>query len=97
MGFDETFKKYSHDILTSIGVNGKIEFNENTGKISSSIAAGWSLKDKNSLSDLIPCLGIGSCISVSGDARALAALESYGIGEMINCGYGDVYVTSDIL
>jgi hypothetical protein len=97
IGFDKTFKEYSSNILNSIGVTGKIDFAENTGKISSGIARGWSLKDKNSLSELIPCIGAGSCINVSGDAQALAALEAYGIGEMINCGYGDVYVTGDIL
>ncbi|PKL59046.1 MAG: hypothetical protein CVV34_00045 [Methanomicrobiales archaeon HGW-Methanomicrobiales-5] len=97
IGFDETFLEYSSNVLKSIGLAGKINFVENTGKISTGIARGWSLKNNNSLSELIPCINAGSCINVSGDAQALSALEAYGIGEMINCGYGDVYVTGDIL
>ena len=38
----------------------------------------------------------GSCVGISGDAQALSALEVYGIGEMTNCGYGDVYITGDV-
>ncbi len=97
IGFDDTFKEYAAKTLQSVGVKGNIEPDMNEVKISSGTARGWSLKNKNSLSELIPCIGSGSCVRVSGDAEALAVLEAYGIGEMINCGYGDVYVIGDVI
>ena len=63
-------------------------------RISEGIARGWSLKDGNSASEVIPCTGPGSCAEiVSDDSSTLAALEVYGVGEMTNSGYGDVYFT----
>lgn len=63
-------------------------------RISEGIAGGWSLKYGNSESEVIPCTGSGSCAEVVYDRpEALAALEVYGIGEMTNSGYGDVYFT----
>lgn len=98
IGFDDTFKEYCSKTLNSIGMNGKISFDDPPdAKISLSTARGWSYKHQNSLSELIPCIGYGSCVKVSGDTEALAALEAYGIGEMINCGYGDVYVMGDVV
>jgi len=95
IGFD-TFKEYASRTLRLLGSNGNIDVEQNEAKISSSIAAGWSLKHRNSLSELIPCIGPGSCVRVSGDSMAIAALEFYGVGEMINCGYGDVYIIGDM-
>lgn len=61
-------------------------------RITESIAGGWSIKYRNSATDLIPCTGSGSCVEIEADKpEALAALEVYGIGEMTNRGYGDVY------
>ncbi|MBU4373711.1 MAG: hypothetical protein KJ714_04575 [Euryarchaeota archaeon] len=96
IGFSDTFQKYADLTLSSMGIKGKIEIHENNARIARSIARGWSLKNQNSLSPLIPCIASGSCTGVSGDAQALAALEAYGIGEMTNCGYGDVYITGDV-
>lgn len=94
IGFD-TFKEYASRTLQLLGSNGNIDVEQDDAKISSSIAAGWSLKHRNSLSELIPCIGPGSCVRISGDSLAIAALEFYGVGEMINCGYGDVYIIGD--
>lgn len=96
IGFDDTFKKYAQLTLNSMGIKGNIDIVRDNARISRSIARGWSLKNQNSLSSLIPCIAMGSCVGISGDAKALSALEAYGIGEMTNCGYGDVYITGDV-
>ncbi len=97
IGFDDAFKEYAGKTLHAIGMNGKIDIDLNDAKVSSSIARGWSFKNQNSVSELTHCIGHGSCVRVSGDGEALAALEAYGIGEMINCGYGDVYIIGDMV
>ncbi|MBU4076098.1 MAG: hypothetical protein KKD46_06690 [Euryarchaeota archaeon] len=96
IGFDDTFKKYAEMTLNSMGIKGKIDIVRDNARIARSIARGWSLKNQNSLSSLITCIASGSCVGISGDAQALSALEVYGVGEMTNCGYGDVYITGDV-
>jgi CRISPR/Cas system CSM-associated protein Csm3 (group 7 of RAMP superfamily) len=96
IGFDETLDRYIKKTLQAAGVNSHVTPRHNTAKITQSIARGWSLKNQNTLSELIPCIGMGSCVRVEGEPRALAVLETYGIGEMTSCGYGDVYVTGDV-
>ncbi|MBE0521932.1 MAG: hypothetical protein IBX39_06665 [Candidatus Methanoperedenaceae archaeon] len=96
VGFDEHFLEYAQSTLESLGKNGIIKYSEPVeAKVSEGTARGWSLKQKNSLSEIIRCIGAGSCVRISGDGEAMAVLETFGIGEMINCGYGDVYFTGD--
>lgn len=92
--FLESVKK----TLTQRGFPGSVTVSYIDGKpkqrVSEGVAKGWSLKDGNSASEVIPCTGAGSCAEVVYDKpEALAALEVYGIGEMTNSGYGDVYFT----
>lgn len=97
IGFDDTFKEYSTNTLKSLGIEGNVDIDPSYEKVSSSITGGWSIKNRNSIAELIRCIEPGSCIKVSGDDNALAILETYGIGNMINCGYGDVYIIGDIV
>jgi len=61
-------------------------------RITKGIAAGWSIKHNNRVPEIISCIGHGSCVEIDSDNfRALAALEVFGVGEMTNSGYGDVY------
>jgi CRISPR/Cas system CSM-associated protein Csm3 (group 7 of RAMP superfamily) len=96
IGFDDTFDKYINKTLQSQGINSTVKPHHDSAKITLSIARGWSLKNQNTLSELIPCIGSGSCVNIEGDPTALATLETYGIGELTNWGYGDVYITGDV-
>jgi Uncharacterized protein predicted to be involved in DNA repair (RAMP superfamily) len=92
--FSESIKK----TLAQRGFSGSVAIRYTDGnpkqRISEGTARGWSLKDGNKASEVIPCTGAGSCAEIIYDRpEALAALEVYGIGEMTNSGYGDVYFT----
>jgi len=92
--FSEAIKK----TLVQRGFSGSVAAKYTDGnpkqRISEGIAKGWSLKDGNRASEVIPCIGAGSCAEIVYDQPGvLAALEVYGIGEMTNSGYGDVYFT----
>ncbi len=92
----DLFSEAVKNTLVQRGFSGSVAVRYTDGKpkqrISEGIARGWSLKDGNSASEVIPCTGAGSCAEVVYDKpEALAALEVYGIGEMTNSGYGDVY------
>ncbi len=92
--FSEAIKK----TLVQRGFSGSVAAKHTDGnpkqRISEGTARGWSLKDENRASEVIPCTGAGSCVEIVYDKpEVLAALEVYGIGEMTNSGYGDVYFT----
>jgi len=92
--FSEALKK----ALVQRGFSGSVAAKYTDGnpkqRISEGIAKGWSLKNGNSASEVIPCTGAGSCVEIVYDKpEVLAALEVYGIGELTNSGYGDVYFT----
>ena len=56
------------------------------------IARGWSLEKESPVDEIIPCISAGSTIPILlNDAGVIAALETFGIGEMTYCGYGQVY------
>jgi hypothetical protein len=80
------------------GCNGILKIRDDNDtiaqRITGGIARGWSIKHRNKVSEIIPCIGAGSCLKINGSGpEILAAMEVYGIGEMINSGYGDVYFT----
>ncbi|MDK2833799.1 MAG: hypothetical protein PWR29_838 [Methanolobus sp.] len=100
IGFDSTFKDYISKFCSLRGY--KDDFNvlfhgQEAGSglprqiITRGVARGWSLKNGNRVSEIVRCIGPGSCLMVRGNPELLAALEIYGIGEMTNSGYGDVY------
>lgn len=95
---NDFFSESVQKTLTQRGFSGSIAIRYTNGKpkqrISEGTARGWSLKNGNSASEVIPCIGSGSCAEIGYDKpEALAAIEVYGIGEMTNSGYGDVYFT----
>jgi hypothetical protein len=96
IGFDAVFGEYASKTSTYAGYDLSLRCKDEDGphqKISEGIARGWSLKYGNRVSKIIPCIGQGSCTAVTANNnKALAALEIYGVGEMTNSGYGDVYV-----
>ncbi|RNI11914.1 hypothetical protein EFE42_09825 [Methanohalophilus sp. RSK] len=94
IGFDENFEQYvskSCDICATQGNFKIVSGDKGSQKLNEGIARGWSIKEGNKVSEIIPCIGMGSCAVVEGDPEVMATLEVYGIGEMINSGYGDVY------
>ncbi|MFQ6055191.1 MAG: RAMP superfamily CRISPR-associated protein [Methanosarcinales archaeon] len=92
IGFDKAlFKKYANESLKIIGFQPS-EFSLNNQSIKDGIARGWTLKYGNKVSELIPCIGMGSCVEIECDAIVLSALEVIGIGSGIQCGYGEVKI-----
>lgn len=96
VGFNSTFNEYASKTSKLSGNDSILELsdeNESHQKVVGGIARGWSIKNGNKVSDIIPCIGHGSVAAIkSADDRNLAAIELYGVGEMINSGYGDLYV-----
>lgn len=95
IGFGNKFEDYISVVTELSGHNGifKIRDDNNTltQRITEGIARGWSIEG-NTVSAIIPCIGHGSCLKINSfDPKLLAAMEVYGIGEMTNSGYGDVY------
>lgn len=101
IGFDSIFLEYASKSSKMSGNDALLRFSDKDGpyqKVVGGIARGWSIKNGNKVSDIIPCIGQGSVAAItSGDNRTLAALEVYGVGEMINSGYGDVYIMGGVL
>jgi len=101
VGFDSTFLKYASQSGKMSGNDSLLGFSDEKGpyqKVVGGIARGWSIKNGNKVSDIIPCIGHGSVAAItSEDNRTLAALEVFGVGEMINSGYGDVYIMGGVL
>lgn len=97
--FGNRFDECATKTLAFSGYEGKLHFdlyNNDQVKqlLNEGIARGWSIKNGNKVSEVKPCIGHGSCAEItSNNYSALAALEVYGIGEMTNSGYGDVYFT----
>ncbi len=97
IGFGDRFEEYAAKVSTSgnLSVTCIIEQGEKEDQVkqrlTEGIARGWSIKDRNKVSEIIPCIGHGSCVMIKGDPEVLATLEMYGVGEMTNSGYGDVY------
>ncbi|MCK5267165.1 MAG: hypothetical protein KAR07_03275, partial [Spirochaetes bacterium] len=103
IGFDPYFCDYALKTFKFSGYDGVLQLkydkdvikpNEKVIKqwMTKGIAAGWSIKYKNRVPEIISCIGHGSCVEIYSDNfEALAALEVYGVGEMTNSGYGDVY------
>ena len=100
IGFDSSFEEYVNKTLAISGYSGTFSLSINAisgleplsrQRITRGIARGWSIKNGNKVSEIIKCIGPGSCVMVDGDPNVLAALGTYGAGEMINSGYGDVY------
>jgi len=97
--YGNIFNECATKTLTFSGYEGKLQFNlDNNDQVkqllNEGIARGWSIKNDNKVSEVKPCIGHGSCAEItSNNHSALAALEVYGVGEMTNSGYGDVYFT----
>lgn len=100
IGFDSSFEGYVSKISDISEYNGTftLQATDQPGsqvsvlqRMTRGIARGWSIKNGNKVSKIITCIGSGSCVMVDGDPHVLAALGTYGAGEMINSGYGDVY------
>ncbi len=94
IGFDDTFEEYSSKVphLNSGGIcQVSCDDNGPRQRLSRGTARGWSIKNENKVSEIIKCIGSGSCVQVKGDPEDLAIMEVYGVGEMTNSGYGDVY------
>jgi len=93
IGFDGLFVQRANEVLQFAGIHENIALSGNSDPhVTQVIARGWSLKYGNTLSELIPCIGMGSSVNVTAAPHALATLEAYGIGEKINYGYGEIYV-----
>lgn len=96
IGFESIFEKYVSDGSIFFGYNDIFNIRDENGiavqRITEGIARGWSIKEGNKVAEIIPCIGHGSCLKINTyDPKMLAATEIYGIGEMTNSGYGDVY------
>ena len=96
IGFDSHFCDYASKTFALSGHDGvlklKLDNDVTKQRITKGIASGWSIKNKNKVSEIIFCIGNGSCVEIDADTfKALAALEVFGVGEMTNSGYGDVY------
>lgn len=96
IGFGSKFEEYVSRTLDVAGFTGVFNIRDQKRnvrqKLSESIARGWSIEPDNRVSEIIPCIGLGSCLGVTeADPKVLAALEIFGIGNMTNSGYGDVY------
>lgn len=94
IGFDSHFCDHASKTFTLSGHDEVLRFKHDVIKqrIKKGIAAGWSIKHENRVPEIIFCIGHGSCVEIDADNfKALAALEVFGVGEMINSGYGDVY------
>jgi hypothetical protein len=93
IGFGDLFVQYANEVLEYAHVEDRIRLSETAhAHISQTIARGWSFKFGNNLSELIPCIGMGSSVRVLATPQALATLAIYGIGEKINYGYGEIYI-----
>lgn len=101
IGFDGVFLAYAKSTLKAVGLSEEISYAEKDGNpmskgfVTSTYARGWSFRDHNTLAELIPCMGAGSCVRVRASPQALATLEAYGAGEMISSGYGEIYIHSE--
>ncbi|MEA1985254.1 MAG: RAMP superfamily CRISPR-associated protein [Euryarchaeota archaeon] len=96
IGFGDRFEEYAAKTSVSGNSSGTCiieqgEEDQVKQRLTEGIARGWSIKDGNKVSEIIPCIGHGSCVMVRGNPEVLAILEMYGVGEMTNSGYGDVY------
>lgn len=96
VGFAGKFEDYVSIVKELSGHNGIFKIISGQDiveqRITEGIARGWSIKEGNKVSEIIPCIGHGSCLKIHGhDPKVLAAMEVYGVGEMTNSGYGDVY------
>jgi len=93
IGFDTVFSEYASKTSAYAGYDLSLQLSDKYQRISEAFAGGWSIKYGNRVSEIIPCIGHGSCAMISAnDSKALASLEVYGVGEMTNSGYGDVYI-----
>lgn len=98
IGFDSHFCDYASKTFALSGHDGVLQLKRDEKVIkqliTKGIAAGWSIKCGNKVPEIIFCIGHGSCVEIDADNfKALAALEVFGVGEMTNSGYGDVYFT----
>ena len=98
IGFDPHFCDYASETFALSGHDGILRLKHDKDvvkqRITKGMAAGWSIKYKNRVPEIISCIGPGSCAEIDADNfKALAALEVFGVGEMTNSGYGDVYFT----
>lgn len=96
VGFGNKFEEYISSATNFSEYSGIFKIKDENGlvtqRITEGIARGWSIKEGNRVSEIIPCIGHGSCLKINGyDPKMLAAMEVYGVGEMTNSGYGDVY------
>ena len=95
IGFDSQFCDLASKTFALSGHDGVLQLKHDVKqRITGGIAAGWSIKYENRVPEIIFCIGHGSCVEITADnLEALAALEVFGVGEMTNSGYGDVYFT----
>lgn len=95
IGFDAQFCDSASKTFALSGHDGVLRLNDENvikQRITKGIAAGWSIKHKNRVPEIISCIGHGSCVEIdANNFKVLAALEVFGVGEMTNSGYGDVY------
>ncbi|HUT63485.1 MAG TPA: RAMP superfamily CRISPR-associated protein [Anaerolineae bacterium] len=96
IGFDSHFCDYASKTFALSGHDGVLRLKDDEHvikqRITKGIAAGWSIKHENRVPEIIFCIGHGSCVEIdANNFKALAALEVFGVGEMTNSGYGDVY------
>jgi len=78
--FSEVLKKALVQRSFSGSVAAKYTDGNPKQRIFEGIAKGWSLKDGNRASEVIPCTGAGSCVEIVCDKpEVLAALEVYRI------------------
>ncbi|MCG7850081.1 MAG: hypothetical protein MIO93_13020, partial [ANME-2 cluster archaeon] len=96
IGFDSQFCDSAAKTFALSGHDGVLRLKHDKDvikqRITKGIAAGWSIKHENRVPEIISCIGPGSCVEIdANNFKALAALEVFGVGEMTNSGYGDVY------
>lgn len=97
IGFNEFFILSCRATLSSCSINEDISYaHPEEYTVTADYARGWSLKYGNSVAELIPCTGGGSTVRIKGSPVAIATLEAYGIGDQVNCGYGEVYAIQEV-
>jgi hypothetical protein len=98
IGFDDLFVQRANEVLQFAGIQENIALSSDpVPHVAPAIARGWSLKYGNTLSELVPCIGMGSSVNVTATSRALATLDAFGVGEKINYGYGEIYAISGVI
>ncbi|MDD1724402.1 MAG: RAMP superfamily CRISPR-associated protein [Methanospirillum sp.] len=97
IGFGDEFFREANSRLASAGFSGDISPGADASpEITKALVRGWSLKNGNKVDEIVPATSPGSCITVEGSPQSLAALEVLGVGDLLSCGYGEVYISGGI-